>query len=288
MYEKLVPLTEDKFWEAFIESAPQMILQLKIMFGSSCPWSTLYILVIVTSFFNLAVTVTNHSLKFRQKNPSLRQATSIGKMFLILSKAPFMLSRCLSIAIIFSIPQHGVYYGFSAIAFGTLIFTIFEYLQMTSRNIAETRSKCGSIRFLIRLMIRGYLSNYSLLEDRLVKYDGQKWCYQSDEPYSEEIDIRVYRHRMIYLNVLSLFNSTVAIMLYTFPASEFNMTSVSQTAVASTIILGGLFSSLFTILYQSTKHYSVLSELGPQAMYILHIYLMDCYRNNYEQFLDDA
>ena len=36
-----------------------------------------------------------------------------------------------------------------------------------------------------------------------------------------------------------------------------------------------------------TKHSSALSELGPQHLYMLHIHLINCYKNDYQQFLKD-
>ena len=77
--------------------------------------------------------------------------------------------------------------------FGTIIFASYEYSQMTSMGIAETIRKGNWFRFLVMLSTRGYISNYILLEDRLVKYDskhdGKKWIYQSDEPFKVQSDV---------------------------------------------------------------------------------------------------
>ena len=158
LYDKLIPLTEDKFLEAFIESAPQMILQIKIVFASECPWETIFIISIISSFFNLAATITNYSVKFRQKNPALRQASLVGQIFLITSKVPFLLSRTFAISFIFALPKNGVFYGFCYMVFGTIIFATYEYSQMTSMGIAETIRKGNWFRFLVMLSTRGSVS----------------------------------------------------------------------------------------------------------------------------------
>ena len=66
-YNELIPITENKFYEAFIESAPQLLLQLYIHFGSRCSLDIITAVTILTSFLNLAATVTDFSLTFRQK-----------------------------------------------------------------------------------------------------------------------------------------------------------------------------------------------------------------------------
>ena len=126
------------------------------------------------SFFNLAETITDYSVKFRQKNPALRQASFLGIVFLVISKTPFLLSRTFAISVIFTLPKNGVFYGFSYMVFETMLFSVYEYSQMTSEGIVETRRKGNMLRFLIKLFTRGYISNYVLLEDRLIKYDGKK------------------------------------------------------------------------------------------------------------------
>ena len=283
-YDQLIPLTEDKFLEAFMESAPQMILQLKIFFGSKCSWGTIFIVSVISSFFNLAATVTNFSVKLRQKNPALRQASLAGKVFLIISKAPFLLSRMFAISIIFALPKNGTVYGFSYIVFGTIIFAVYEHSQMTSKGIAETIRKANWLRFLVKLFTRGYISNYILLEDRLIKYDGSKWIYQSDEPYNVQSDETQHQHQLIYMVLMSSINFTIGCAVYSYQPSYFNLTPIMHALIALSIMFGGVFSLLFSIVYQSTKHSSIMSQLGAQANCMLHIHLINCYKNDFHSF----
>ena len=267
LYDELIPLTEDKLFEGFMESAPQMILQLKIVLGSNCQWGTKFILSIIVSFINLAVTVTDYSMKFRQKNPALRQASLAGHFLLVISKTPFLLSRTFAISIIFTLPKNGVFYGFSYMVFETIIFSYYEYSQMTSEGISETVRKGNVLRFLMKLFTRGYISNYILLEDCLIKYDGKKWIYQSDEPYKVKTDEKQHRHQLIYLVIMSSINFTIGCELYSYEPSEFNLTPSMHAFIALSIMFGGVSSLLFTILYQSTKNSSMMSELGPCLLY---------------------
>ena len=286
LYDQLIPLTEDRFLEAFMESAPQMILQMKITFASKCPWETIFILSILSSFFSLAVTITNYSAKFRQKNPALRQASLVGQVFLIISKAPFLLSRTFAISIVFAMPKNGVFYGFSYMVFGTIIFAVYEYSQMTSKGIDETIRKSKRFSLLMKLFTRGYISNFILLEDRLIKHDGRKWIYQSDEPFKVQSDVTQHRHQLIYMVLMSFINFAIGCIIYSYQASSFNLTSTIHALLASSIMFGGLLSLIFSILYQSTKHSSIMSELGVQAKCMLHIHLINSYKNDFHSFLN--
>ena len=285
LYDQLIPLTEDKFLEAFMESAPQMILQLKIALTSKCRWESIFLMSTVSSFFNLAATITNYSVKFRQKNPPLRQASLVGKVFLVISKVPFLLSRTLAISFIFALPKNGVFYGFSYIMFGTIVFAVYEYSQMTSEDIVETIRKSNWFIFLTKLFTRGYISNFILLEDRLIRYNGKQWHYQSDEHYSLHSDQKQHIHQLGYMTMMSTINFLVGCILRAFPSPSFNLNPHNQGVLALAIMFGGLLSLVFSILYQSTKHLSIMSQLGPQAKCMLHLHLINCYKNDFPSFL---
>ena len=96
---KLAELSEAKFFEAFLESGPQTILQLMIFLQLGMDLSLVRFLTILTSFSTLAQTVVVYYNSSLKKNPVRRELTAVGQGMVFLCKTPAIISRCLALSV---------------------------------------------------------------------------------------------------------------------------------------------------------------------------------------------
>ena len=71
--------------------------------------------------------------------------------------------------------------GFAVIALVTLLYAVYEnsHLDMSEKEYRQV----GSIKLWIRLLTRGYIANFTLLDFRTTNYNSSsnKWFDESDE-----------------------------------------------------------------------------------------------------------
>ena len=100
--EKLADLSEAKFYEAFLESGPQTILQLMVFLQLGMDLSIVRFLTILTSFSTLAQTVVTYYNLSLKKDPTRRELTVFGQGMVFLCKTPAIISRCLALSVFFT------------------------------------------------------------------------------------------------------------------------------------------------------------------------------------------
>merc|ERR1712074_245817 len=108
---KLAELSEAKFFEAFLESGPQTILQLMIFLQLGMDLSLVRFLTILTSFSTLAQTVVVYYNSSLKKNPVRRELTAVGQGMVFLCKTPAIISRCLALSVFFTSQKLEVFQG---------------------------------------------------------------------------------------------------------------------------------------------------------------------------------
>ena len=99
---ELVDLSETKFYEAFLESGPQSILQLMIFLQLGMDLGLVQFLTILTSFSTLAQSVVVYYNSSLKKDPARRELTVFGQMMVFLCKTPAVISRCLALSVFFT------------------------------------------------------------------------------------------------------------------------------------------------------------------------------------------
>ena len=101
-YDDLSKLTEDKFYESFLEAGPQVILQLMIYLQLGLEMNLSLFLAILTSMSTLVQTVVSYYSTALQKNPARRELTLVGQLAVIATKTPSVISRCVALSIFFA------------------------------------------------------------------------------------------------------------------------------------------------------------------------------------------
>ena len=265
-YEALSDNCLDHFFESFIESGPQTILQISILFQLCRPLELLIGLTILTSFASLALTVVEYEINSLKKNPAKREPAFLGMVLVFCTKAPAIASRCIGLAILFSLDMKGKLLAVAIIASITLTFAVYEYTFMK-----KDKPMPGSTKMLLHLLTKGHIANFTLFNFRTTYYDFKKikWKDSSDE--KRDSPHSVFIHQIWYYIVMMLVN--FLIIVYPYYTLSHDQLPVFLTefghssSVAASVVLGAPLSILFLTISERFKDSpSISKRFGIRAM----------------------
>jgi hypothetical protein len=203
LYDELVALSEDRFCEGFFESFPETILQLMVAFQVQEAIGMVRGISIGFSFTNLALVIMDYSGNKVKRNPVKREPNLLGSLFILVSKTPFILSRCLIISIYLA-THLGKTYFLAFLGTHVFVFAMVEAICLDHGKVSkwlDTDTIRNFGKLMLRLLQRGFIATVSFLEFRTKHYEDTnkgeysvcqgRTLWSENLPFYRKIELRM-------------------------------------------------------------------------------------------------
>ena len=233
LLNQLTQLSEERFLEAFLESGPQAILQLYITIICKTNMNDSAIISVTSSLCSLALAISDYTDHKFRKHPLKGDLTMLGNLTVFLWKLPTVSARCVSLAIFASGRDYsGHKILFAIFLVHTLIGASWEFYNLDKTLVMGgwilkaqqcPRKVWRFLRMLVRILQRGWIFNFTILEYPTHHYDqvrktwvevDEKKPLRPDEPHRS-------MWQLLFFNILlSLENIFLVLIWFSFYAKK--------------------------------------------------------------------
>ena len=132
----------------------------------------------------------------------------------------------------------------------TILYAFLEYSNLDP--LVKNHHETGTFRLLIRLLTRGYMANFTLLDFRTTRYDtaDKKWMDESDEPHLDHK--KNLSQQISYYILATIMNIVLIYTWYKFELPQgYFLCEIGRREVCLAVVLTGApLSLLLTFIFR--------------------------------------